>query len=125
MNAEQLHDEYADYFMEKGDGLPSDLEHYMILGSDNKSFTLIFPTGCEDETGDITLHPFNLIFGQIKNFREYIAWNGDEVNIKVNITTPEKFQWSSNCDEEELASILEVGDSSWKHDFYVFITFSN
>ena len=117
MNSEQLRDEYADYFFEKGDGLPSDLKHHELLGSNGKSFTLIFPTRFEQETGDITLEPFASIFAQVRNFRE-----GEDATIKVTITTPHHF--GSEEDEEKLAEILGVGDNAWHHDFYLFITFS-
>ena len=117
MNSQELRDYYAEYFFEKGDGLPSDLEHYELESSTSKSFTLIFPLGNEDETGDVSIEPFTSIFAQVRNFREH-----EDSTIEVTMTTPKAF--AVDGDEELLEEILEISDDSWRHRFYLFITFT-
>ena len=119
MNGQELCGEYADYFFEKGDGLPKNLKHYRIVT--NNTFTLAFPLDAELESGDITVEPFTTLFSQVRDFREYL--NDTGIIITFTITTAANFRLSLNIHRDDMSN-LEISGEEWAFNSFIFITFS-
>lgn len=84
-------------------------------------FLLAFDTRQEDSSGDITRQPFISIIKQVIDFRE----DNPKLKIKLNITSPTHYFDDLSKEDRALVDDKFGGDDSWKHDFYIFISFSN
>lgn len=122
MNGEELENEFYLNFVTGGDGI--DVSHKSVV-TDNL-FIIIFETGREEQSGDITSPKFMNIWNTIINFRKTVL-ESTNVVIDVTITTLSHFyyQISQEVSEKDFARSLDVSDSTWHHDFYIFVTFRN
>jgi len=119
MNGKELEDEYYLTFVDGGDGIHVDHKSIIL----ESAFVVAFETGEEDESGDVTKPEFVEIWKTIENFRQVY----DDLSIDVTITSPKTFHYEIEdwISEGDFSEMLEVSDSSWNHDFYIFVTFKS
>ena len=84
----------------------------------NDDYSVIaIPTGTEDSTPDLAEDRYIEIFGTVKTMKNFM-------NIQVLMSTPASFSDSIFKDDQSrdvFAKSIEASDSTWNHDFFLFI----
>ncbi len=81
--------------------------------NDDKFSVIAIPTGGEDSTPDLSVEKYIELLSAVFILKNYTG-------IEVTISTPETFSYDLS-DVDGFASAIDASDSTWKHDFFVFI----